>query len=153
MRKKVIVCKDTGETAYSYQEYLLTTHWRNKRKLVATMADYRCEICKKKITSGFHIHHLSYKHIGNEQTKELMFLCPDCHTAIHSKKSEKPMIQEKELKAIPKKRKSVYKAINEKKSVVQKVKKIMNSDKKIQGMFIKHFYAFMKELKEYEKGK
>ena len=149
MRKKVVVCKDTGETAYSYQEYLLTNHWRNKRKLIATMADYRCEICKKKITTGFHIHHLSYKHIGNEQTKELMFLCPDCHTAIHSNKPN--TMKEKELKAIPKKRKSVYKEINEQKGIVQKAKKIAKSDKKIQHLYMKHFYEFMKELKEFEK--
>lgn len=79
----VIKCKDTKETASTYAEYLTTKHWRILRMRVALRERFYCEKCKRRIWIDFQIHHKTYKRIGKEWLKDLMFLCVDCHKAIH----------------------------------------------------------------------
>lgn len=76
-------CKDTNEYAETYDEYLATRHWRSLRVKVAKIKNYRCELCDKKIEFGYHIHHKTYKRLGDERLGDLMFLCENCHKEVH----------------------------------------------------------------------
>lgn len=76
-----------------YEEYLKSPRWRIKRQIKAKKAHYTCEICGKVIRRGFHIHHLTYEHFGNEPLEDLAFLCEDCHTNIHYDKNAKKLIK------------------------------------------------------------
>ena len=70
-----------------YEEYLKSPRWRIKRLIKARQAHYTCEICGKVIKRGFHIHHLTYEHFGNEPLEDLAFLCEECHTNLHYDKT------------------------------------------------------------------
>lgn len=76
------ICKDTNETALTYKEYLLTTHWRNlKEKMYKSKYKYECYSCKCK--TKLELHHKTYKRIGNERLNDMIWLCRDCHEATH----------------------------------------------------------------------
>lgn len=66
-----------------YLEYLKSDKWQEVRKAKAKEQNYTCERCHKVIKKGFHIHHKTYAHLGNEPLSDLMFLCEDCHKEIH----------------------------------------------------------------------
>lgn len=87
----MIECKDTGEVVEKYEDYLLTKHWRNKRKVIIAERMGICEKCKKKIEENgkIHIHHLTYERIGDELAEDLMLLCENCHNKIHHKPKKK----------------------------------------------------------------
>lgn len=67
--------------AVEYQDYLKTEHWQTTRK--ATLADrnYKCEKCGKR--GLLHVHHLTYKRLGDELPEDLQVLCPECHRGEH----------------------------------------------------------------------
>ena len=67
-----------------YVEYLRSDKWEYKRQQKAYEQCHTCERCSKRIEKGFHIHHKTYKRLGNELLSDLMFLCQDCHSDIHS---------------------------------------------------------------------
>lgn len=93
------VCKDTGEIVHSYEEYLKTRHWALFRRMIADKRGWVCEKCGKKIDNAwdYNIHHKTYKRVGNEKESDVMFLCPDCHKALH-KKLDKEKKEKKENK-------------------------------------------------------
>lgn len=142
--KRKIVCKDTGEVVFSYQDYLQTTHWRKLRRLIATMANYRCESCHKYINTGYNIHHLTYTRLGCEIPEDLSFLCPDCHNAIHAAQKKKV------VKPLP--RNSLYVQLKKQSDIKRQVKMVMRSNTTVKQLFIKHFKLFMKDLKEMEQN-
>lgn len=67
----------------NYEEYLQSKEWQEKRKHIAELHKYTCQVCGKVVLKGFHIHHKTYAHFKHELDSELMFLCEDCHTNIH----------------------------------------------------------------------
>lgn len=109
---KNIVC-ETGEIAVDYAAYLMTNHWRTLRSKIYDLRKHTCERCKKKI-SLYHVHHKSYKHIGNERLGELMLVCYECHEILHKKKDAKRVKQtknkQKDINDVlaEKKKKSIY---------------------------------------------
>lgn len=80
-----------------YENYLTSEKWNFKRHHIAELNNYKCQICGKKIKKGYHIHHITYEHLGDELDSELMFLCPVCHLQkIHKQfKSKKNIKKEK----------------------------------------------------------
>lgn len=66
-----------------YEEHLQSDKWKEIRKAKAEEQHYTCERCGKVVLSGFHIHHKTYAHLGNEPLTDLMFLCEDCHIEVH----------------------------------------------------------------------
>jgi len=68
-----IKCKDTGEIARSYAEYLATQHWRLLREKAFIKSDGICMCCKKPLSKNFVCHHKSYKRIGNERFRTLPY--------------------------------------------------------------------------------
>ena len=67
-----------------YQKYLNSDEWCKKRMHIAKINNYICQGCGKKTFYMFHIHHLTYKHLGNEKDDELVFLCKECHEKTHN---------------------------------------------------------------------
>ncbi len=65
-----------------YNEYMKSIDWLNRRDKVIERDDYRCQGCLD--ARATQVHHLTYKHLGNEFLFELISLCKNCHTRIHS---------------------------------------------------------------------
>ena len=74
-----------GEICYTYSMYLRSKHWKLKRKEYLESKYYEncCSMCKKE-TKGIHIHHITYKRVGNELLSDLVALCADCHRIMHN---------------------------------------------------------------------
>ncbi len=102
-----------------YLEYLKSDKWQEVRKAKAKEQNYTCERCHKVIKKGFHIHHKTYEHLGNEPLSDLMFLCEDCHKEIHKIIAKKKMRKSKTSPKNKNKRKTVRKP-SKKPSVAKK---------------------------------
>jgi hypothetical protein len=70
-----------------YDEYLKTPNWLKKRSLVLERSTGVCEGCGNK--SAEEVHHLTYRHIGDEFLFELVALCKTCHKRLHSEHLDK----------------------------------------------------------------
>jgi 5-methylcytosine-specific restriction endonuclease McrA len=73
--------QENAEWKAWYSAYLLTTAWRLKRQAVMKRANNWCEGCAGKPATE--VHHLTYKHVGNELLFELVAVCDDCHRRAH----------------------------------------------------------------------
>jgi hypothetical protein len=81
-----------------YSEYLLSDHWRSKRKDILTRDQSTCQICG---TQARDVHHLSYVHRGDEYDFELVSLCADCHKKYHLREETKPTVLQEILENAP----------------------------------------------------
>lgn len=61
----------------SYTDYLHSNIWRQRRQAKLEQADNKCQYCGEK--DYLQVHHLTYKHLGNEASNELVVLCPAHH--------------------------------------------------------------------------
>jgi 5-methylcytosine-specific restriction endonuclease McrA len=53
---------------------------------VIERADGLCEGCRS--AEAVHVHHLTYKHCGNEFLWELVAICRECHERVHGREFE-----------------------------------------------------------------
>ena len=60
-----------------YQEYIQSDKWKFKRDLVLLFWQHRCSMCGRGV--NLHVHHRTYKRLGNEQLNDLVVLCDRCH--------------------------------------------------------------------------
>lgn len=60
-----------------YREYLQSKEWRKRRFAKLEEVAHRCQYCGE--SDQLSVHHLNYDHLGYEDTKELIVLCPSCH--------------------------------------------------------------------------
>lgn len=66
----------------NYGEYLQSSEWAEKRALVLKRDHFKCQICNS--SKDLHVHHRSYKNLGNErETGDLITLCAECHALFH----------------------------------------------------------------------
>jgi hypothetical protein len=65
-----------------YNEYLFSYDWRQKRNLVIENDYHNCTKCQSK--DNLQVHHMTYENVGKEDIRDLITLCRDCHTEIHS---------------------------------------------------------------------
>lgn len=76
---------------YNYKEYIQSQAWADKKlqfKESNLWRDGRCWVCtNSKIEK--HIHHLTYKRLGEERMNDLRILCAVCHAACHHTTSRK----------------------------------------------------------------
>ncbi|KYK20675.1 hypothetical protein AYK24_09800 [Thermoplasmatales archaeon SG8-52-4] len=68
----------------SYQEYLLSDFWADKRNWIIKVRRGRCEKCGS--TKKLQVHHLNYKNVGNEHGEDVVVLCKKCHLKEHGNK-------------------------------------------------------------------
>lgn len=66
-----------------YREYLLTSEWNARREQQLRRAGYRCQVCNAS-RKQLNVHHRTYERRGNEEFKDLIVLCKDCHSIFHS---------------------------------------------------------------------
>ena len=66
-----------------YFEYLQSVEWYVKRNAKLWIANYKCQLCNKK-ESHLHVHHTTYKNVGNERPEDLIVLCKACHEKFHN---------------------------------------------------------------------
>lgn len=67
---------------YNKHQYLISPEWKTKRKQALKAANYSCQLCKAE--TDLHVHHISYKNLFRENPEDLVALCSDCHTYVHS---------------------------------------------------------------------
>ena len=76
-------------TKEEYYLYLHSEQWREIRNKVIARDNCTCRICGGgAFGADANVHHLTYRNIGNEDLKDLVTLCPDCHTKIHKEASK-----------------------------------------------------------------
>ena len=85
--------KPRKQTSRTYKEYIASKQWKSKRLQFFSYLYYRhsksniiCFCCRKELFLGqdaIHVHHKTYKNFQDENTKDLLSLCPNCHTNIH----------------------------------------------------------------------
>lgn len=64
----------------SYETYITSLAWASRKRLYFERHFKKCRACKAK---SVHLHHLSYRNLGNEPDKDLIALCGFCHQKIH----------------------------------------------------------------------
>jgi len=69
-----------------YQEYLKTDHWKELREKTLNNPYYgrpqECFVCFA--TKSPHVHHLTYRRKGKERDDDLLLLCNECHSRVHT---------------------------------------------------------------------
>jgi hypothetical protein len=65
-----------------YKEVLQSSEWKIKRKKVIKRCNNICEGCGEKPVQE--VHHLTYDRLGQEFLFQLIGLCKNCHSKIHS---------------------------------------------------------------------
>ncbi len=72
-------------TKEQYAAYLTTPWWRAVRVWAIRRAKHRCQHPGCTARHGLEVHHLSYKHLGDERSYELRVLCAACHQRAHDR--------------------------------------------------------------------
>lgn len=67
-----------------YQDYLETAEWKERRQRSLRSANYSCQLCNGANTE-LNVHHRTYERRGNENQRDLIVLCRDCHAKFHNK--------------------------------------------------------------------
>lgn len=90
----------------SYKQYLKSEHWLNvkRRFRASSFCKNECRICGNK--KNLHIHHKTYKRVGNERLSDLEELCASCHKSLHKhlKKEKKGQARKRRARGRHKKR-------------------------------------------------
>lgn len=75
--------KPLTERRREYLRYMNSAKWKGIQQEVLARAGYRCSACGT--TRRLEVHHLVYTRFGNEELKDLIVLCKDCHWKAHHK--------------------------------------------------------------------
>lgn len=69
-----------------YKDYIHHPHWRKVRSARFAFDGGKCVVCHKDLThdNDFETHHLSYDRLGNERMRDVVTMCPACHTTFHN---------------------------------------------------------------------
>lgn len=67
-----------------YEDYLKSQEWKKRSKLVMQRDGGTCQACLERRAD--HVHHHTYDHIFSEFLFELVAVCSECHSGLHSKK-------------------------------------------------------------------
>lgn len=86
---------DLGVEAYrairhptmTYDQYLLTDHWKRMRRETSRHYGQRCAMCRTRYR--LNVHHVRYVRDGKsiwfcEREEDLILVCRDCHKVIHA---------------------------------------------------------------------
>jgi len=70
-----------------YEDYITSTRWEKRKAAYYANHERLCVACK--CTEDIHLHHHTYKRLGNEMDDDLVPLCQDCHGQVHRLHKEK----------------------------------------------------------------
>jgi len=76
-RPKVVIKQ--GE----YNKYLRSGSWKKFRQTILDLRGRECQLCQSK--HDIQVHHMSYKRVGNEDIRDVLVVCGECHSFIHSR--------------------------------------------------------------------
>jgi len=62
---------------HNYNEYTTTLIWKGKRERVMARDNRTCQACLR--CGATEVHHLTYKHAGDEPLFDLVAICYSCH--------------------------------------------------------------------------
>ena len=65
----------------SYQEYLESDLWKEKKEHIMKVFKRRCYVCHS--YSFLVVHHKTYESVCNEGKEDVVVLCRSCHEKIH----------------------------------------------------------------------
>lgn len=65
----------------TYEAHLRSDKWQELRQKVFKRENGMCQGCAEK--QGAHVHHATYKRLGNELLTDLVLYCADCHERFH----------------------------------------------------------------------
>ncbi len=66
-----------------WKKYMKSRRWQNfKRKVYAAKGNV-CERCDTR-DGEKHVHHLTYERLENEKLSDVVILCSQCHTDVHT---------------------------------------------------------------------
>lgn len=71
----------------SYEEYLKTKQWKQKKLNRLAFDNWACGICHCTINDGdrYETHHVLYNRLGHEKIEtDIISLCPSCHQDFHN---------------------------------------------------------------------
>ena len=72
-------------TRLGYRAYIQSPQWRATRERYwNSKLPQECWVCDSPRTTGMHLHHRTYKNLGNERLMDLVPVCPSCHDLIHA---------------------------------------------------------------------
>ena len=67
-----------------YSNYINSSAWKEVRKnYIEDRKPTSCSACGGTWGHGDHIHHMTYKNLGNEYLDDLIHLCEACHRELH----------------------------------------------------------------------
>ena len=69
----------------SYQEFLSSPFWLEKKEWILDCLGNECQKCSSK--EKLQVHHKSYLNVGNEGIKDVIVLCKKCHEEEHNDSS------------------------------------------------------------------
>lgn len=69
-----------------YGEYIRShPHWQKVRAVRFDFDGGKCVVCHADLSDKvYEIHHLNYDHLGNERIRDVITMCPHCHTIFHN---------------------------------------------------------------------
>jgi 5-methylcytosine-specific restriction endonuclease McrA len=67
--------------ALPYKEYLLSHHWKDVRKRALYRSQFKCQLCNK--SHKLAVHHRTYERRGEEDNRDVIVLCANCHSTHH----------------------------------------------------------------------
>jgi 5-methylcytosine-specific restriction endonuclease McrA len=67
----------------SYEEYLLSSYWQEKKNWILECFEWKCKKCGRK--ENLNVHHKNYDSVGNENLHDVTVLCNKCHKEEHGK--------------------------------------------------------------------
>lgn len=66
-----------------YNDYLKSPEWQDRRMARLIYDRRKCQACLSGCTwDATQVHHITYKHLGNEPVFDLVSVCETCHSAI-----------------------------------------------------------------------
>jgi len=78
-KKQRVIFDDLMDS--NYQSYLETDEWKEKVKESAIEHDWTCQLCFQDVRGrgGGTLHHISYDDLFEEQGKNEVYVCKECH--------------------------------------------------------------------------
>jgi 5-methylcytosine-specific restriction endonuclease McrA len=81
-------------TKTGYKEYIKSPEWRRTRdRYWASKLSKECFGCGTPRHKGMHLHHRTYKNLGNERLMDLVPMCERCHQDVHDLHRSSPKWQ------------------------------------------------------------
>lgn len=71
-----------------YEEVLASPEWQERRRKVMERDHRLCQACRER--PAVQVHHLTYKHLGQEPLFELVAVCTPCHERLHNYEEADP---------------------------------------------------------------